>query len=122
MSKSQPNLPLRSFKDLQPDTVRQAIRDAYASRQPQLQDRVKLLEEISRHRDHLDILVRWAEYNYFQPGADPKLAAPTSIKARAPQRPNPNNPEPGLGWLYFLPDALTWGEELRTAEPAGPGT
>ena len=121
MSKFQPSTNLRTFKDFLPDTVRQAVRDAYVSRQPGVKDRIKLLDEISGHRDHLDILVRWAEYNHFQPGADPKLPAKTTLKARAPRCPNPHSPEPRLGWLYMLPEALTWGEELPQAEPAAPG-
>jgi len=120
-SKFQPSTNLRSFKDLLPVTVRQAVREAYVSRQPQLQARIALLEEISRHRDHLDVLVKWAEYNYFQPGADPKLSAPTIIKARAPRSPNPSCAESRLGWLYLLPDALIWGYELGQADTPAPG-
>jgi len=121
LSKFQPSTNLRSFNDLQPETIRQAVRDAYASRQPQLLDRSKLLDEISRHRDHLEVLVRWAEYNHFRPGADPKVTPPTGFMARAPRCPNPNHPGPGLGWLYILPQALTWGKEPGQAEPAAPG-
>jgi hypothetical protein len=122
ISKFQPSTNLRGFKDVLPDTVRQAVREAYVSRQPKIEDRVKLLEEISLYRDHLDIAIKWAEYNHFQPGTDPKQGGgPSMIKARAPRSPNPNSPEPRLGWLHRLPHALAWSNELSEPEATDPG-
>ena len=110
ISKMQPVTNLRTFKDLRPDTVREGVRSSYVSRQPEVADRERLMEQISTHRDHLDVLVRWAEYNYFQPGVDPKVQSVTSIKARAPRGQDARRSDDKLGWLYLLPAELTWGE------------
>ena len=120
-SKFQPSTNLHGFKDLFPDTVRQAVREAYVSRQPTIEDRINLLDEISLYRDHLNIVVKWAEYNHFQPGADPKQGGPSLIKARAPRCPSPNSLEPRLGWLHRLPHTLAWVTELGQPEATAPG-
>ena len=115
ISRFQPGTNLRTFKDLRPDAVREGVRASYVSRQPEQEDRARLLEQISQHRDHLDVLVRWAEYNYFQPGADPKALTMTSIKARAPRGQDAQSSANKLGWLYLLPAELVWGEVSATS-------
>ena len=117
ISRFQPATNLRTFKDLRPDTVREGARASYVSRQPEVQDRTRLMEEISQYRDHLDVLVRWAEYNHFQPGADPKAQAATSIKARAPRGQGAHHSGDKFGWLYPLPAELVWGEESDNHTP-----
>jgi hypothetical protein len=121
-SRFQPATNLRTFKDLRPQTVREGVRASYVSRHPTVDDRVKLMEEISQHRGHLDVLIRWAEYNYFLPGADPKAPMLTSIKARAPRGQDVGSAGERVGWLYKLPKELIWGEEPSQAPLAVAGS
>lgn len=117
-AKFQPATNLRTFSDLRPDTVRETVRASYVSRQPRAEDRTNFLDEISRHRDDLDVIVRWAEYNHFQPGADPKAPARTSLRARAPKASDRSGGSgQKLGWLYLLPPELTWGDEEASSAP-----
>ena len=101
-----PRTKLETFRDRKPDAIRSQVRGGFESRQATADARARLIEEISKFRDTMDIIVYWAEFNHFKPGANTQTPAVFHHTLRAPI--GQNSPK-GFGWLHPIPEDLkTW--------------